>query len=220
MRKTVFFIAALFVLACLSLTKAYAQTSRLYFSGYMGLNTHNQESFSESTVPTGGSLKVQNAFSFAGALGLRLTSQLRVEGEVSYRKADMDRIDFNAGGGDFELGGDLKTWLVMLNGYYDFDFEWDHIEPFISAGIGLARHNGNIAPAGGPAPGGSGDDFGFAWQAGGGLKYRMNPGLAFTGGYRYLSTSDISLGSYDFGYSSHEIRLGVEYDLPVNMFLK
>lgn len=197
-----------------------AQTSRLYFAGYMGLNTFDQEGFSESTTANAGNLKFQNAVSFAGSLGLRLTSQLRVEGEVSYRSSDMDRIDFGGGAGSFELAGDLKTWLLMLNGYYDFDFEWDHLEPFVSAGIGVARHNGSVAPTGGPAPGSSGDDISFAWQVGSGLKYRMNPDLAFTGGYRYLSTGDIQIGSYEFGYSSHEIRLGIEYDLPVDLFMK
>lgn len=207
------------LLACLLAVPdaVLAQSSRLYFAGYMGLNTNNESAFEETSIPRRGDFKYDNTLSFAGAMGIRLTKQFRVEGEVSYRKTDFDRVNFT-NAGPFGLGGDLSTWLYMINAYYDFDFEWEHIQPFVSAGVGIAHHNGAIDDTSGLAVDASDSSLGFAWQVGGGLKYRMNDDLALTGGYRFLGSSDVQLDNYDFEYRSHEVRFGLEYDIPVDLF--
>lgn len=194
-----------------------AQASRLYFAGYMGLNTNDDSAFEQTTIPRSGSFQYDNALSYAGALGLRLTKQFRAEAEISYRKTDFDRVHF-AGAGNFNMGGDLGTWLYMVNGYYDFDLEWEHIQPYVSAGIGVAYHTGEIDDTSGLGIDAADSSIGFAWQVGGGLKYRMNDDLAFTGGYRWLSTTDAQFDNYDFEYGGHEIRFGLEYDIPVDLF--
>ncbi len=196
---------------------AGAQSSRLYFAGYLGLNTFTESNFSETTTNSDGDIEYKNAVSLAGALGLRLTPQWRVEGEISRRNADADRIDF-AAGGSFELGGNLESWLYMLNLYYDFDWEWQNIRPFLTAGIGLASHEAQIDTPAGGVPAATDDSLGFAWALGGGLKYRVNPDVAITGNYRYVGTSDIEVDSYDVEYSNHEMRIGIEYDLPMDWF--
>lgn len=216
MTRTVFFIFFAVFLCLVSVaTTAKAQSSRLYFAGYLGLNTHGDNEFDESSVPVSGDLEMKNAFSLAGALGLRINNNMRFEGEISYRNADMDRVDFDQGG-SFKLGGDLTTWLYMVNFYYDFDFEWQYIRPFVTAGVGVAFHDGNIDDVSGLALDTSDDSLDFAWQVGGGLKYRVRDNMAFTGNYRYLDTTDIGLKSYEIDYGSHEFRLGVEYDIPTD----
>lgn len=210
--------ATVFSALCAASAPASAQSSRLYFAGYMGLNANFESSFSDSRTNRSGDLKSSNAPSFAGALGLRVNRQVRVEGEISYRNTDFSHIQFN-GGNEYNLGGNLKTWLFMVNGYYDFDLQWDKITPYVSGGLGLAYHDGAVAD-GSPAHSDSvGSDIGFAWQVGTGLKYRQSDHLAFTGGYRYIGGSNVSLGTYDLNYSAHEFRLGLEYDIPVD-FLK
>lgn len=191
-----------------------AQASRLYFASYLGLNTNSASDFKESTSGRSGDFQYDNSLSFAGAIGLRLNKQLRVEGEISYRTTDFDRINLS-GPGSFKMGGDLSTWLYMANAYYDFDLEWKHITPFVTAGIGVAHHNGTIDDSSGFVPDASDSSYALAWQLGGGLKYRLNDGLAFTGGYRYVGTTDIDFDSYKFEYGSHEWRVGLEWDLPV-----
>ena len=42
--------------------------------------------------------------------------------------------------------------------------------------------------------------------------------VALTGGYRFLGSSDAQLDNYDFEYRSHEVRFGLEYDIPVDLF--
>src|SRR5688572_5905126 len=124
---------------CLAAAAAQAASGRLYFAGYLGLNTYSDAEFSESSAPASGEIELKNAISFGGALGLRLAPQWRVEAEASYRSGDLDRINID-GAGSFKLGGDLDTWLWMLNLYYDFDFEWDFLQPYVTAGVGLAGH--------------------------------------------------------------------------------
>ena len=195
-------------------TPANAQTSRLYFAGYLGLNTSNDQYFSESSSSTSGDIEMKNTLLYAGALGIRLSRQFRLEGELSYRKTDMDRITFSDGG-DFELGGELRTWLALANLYYDFDVNWKNIQPFVGIGLGFGWHNGEVYDLSGLAANVSEDSNGIAWQVGGGFKYRVNPDLAFTSAYRYIDSTDLTFKSYDWDYGSHEFLIGLEYDLPI-----
>ena len=192
--------------------QAQAQTSRLYFGGYMGLLTFNDQDFTESSAPASGALELKNGYSLTGALGLRLSRELRVEAELSYGKTDFDRIQYVPTGASGELGGELITWGTMLNAYYDFDVPWK-IQPFVGAGAGFTWHTGEISDGAGIAVDVSEKDFAFAWQVGGGLKYRVAPDLAFSGSYRYSDSMDLQVGSYEIDYGAHEFRIGLEYDL-------
>jgi len=184
-------------------------------AGYLGLNTFGSQKFSESSTSSNGDVNFGNATSFGGALGLRITPQLRVEGEVSYRRSDPGTLHVN-GGADLNANGALKTWMFMANAYYDFDVSWKNFQPYVGAGVGLASHHLNLAYPG--LASGSGDTLALAYQLGGGLKYRLSPESALTGSYRYVGSSDIDADTYTMEYSSHEWRLGIEYDLPVSTF--
>ena len=88
-RKTLGFLA--FTLALIaSVPHAHAQTSRMYLSGYMGLNTFSSREFSHPT--DNGAVEISNSVGFAGALGLRLTPNIRVEGEIAYNRSDFSNI--------------------------------------------------------------------------------------------------------------------------------
>ncbi len=191
---------------------ARAQTTRLYIASYMGLNLYNGQNFREDTTGASGTINYKNAVSFAGALGLRLNRNVRVEAEVSYRNATVDSAD--VGGATARIGGRDRTTLAMANLYYDFDLNWKNITPFVTAGLGVAAHDLAIDPAAG-LPSATGRSIGFAYQAGAGLMYRVSPAMAFTGDYKYLTTSDVDISNYKAGYHSHEFRLGLQYDLPV-----
>ncbi|MCF8495340.1 MAG: outer membrane beta-barrel protein [Alphaproteobacteria bacterium] len=202
------------LLLCLTTAQpAEAQTSRLYFAGYMGLNTFSDMEFQDNATPSSGNLSADNATSFGGALGIRLSSQTRFEAEISYRSGPFSHIDIN-GGVSRGVGGELKSTMGLLNVFYDFDVPWA-LQPFVGVGIGLARHEGQINGTGGLAANARDETLSLLWQAGGGLKYRINPDMAFTGGYRYLDSPDPRIGAYEIDYNSHEFRVGLEYDLPV-----
>lgn len=192
---------------------AQAQSSRVYFAGYLGLNTFTESEFSESTTLEKGDIELDNAFSLAGAIGLRLTPQWRIEAEVSRRSAHLDRIDYS--GGTSKIGGDVTTWLYMFNLYYDINWDWKNFQPFLTAGLGFADHEAQITDTAGIVPVATNDSEGFAYSVGGGLKYRVNPEVAITSNYRYIGTNDLEVDSYDLEYTTHEWRMGLEYDLPV-----
>jgi len=194
-----------------------AQTSRLYFAGYMGLNTYGDNSLTESGSGIAGDIEFDNTLSFAGALGLRITKQIRAEAEISHRKADLNTFDIQ-GGASVRNGGDVTSLIYMLNLMYDFDLDWRNFQPFVSAGFGFASHEAHIIDASGFAPDATDDSMSLAWSLGGGLKYRISDNTAFTGNYRYLGTQDIQIDTYDMEYSSHEFRVGLEYDIPVRDF--
>ncbi|MCB9990126.1 MAG: porin family protein [Rhodospirillales bacterium] len=210
-------LALTLVCAVVAATAAHAQSSRLYLAGYMGLNTSGDHDFSEGTMSQEGEIKNKNTFTLAGALGVRLTPQWRLEAEISHRSAEMDRVNFrNATANTFKLGGETQTWLYMMNLYYDIDWTWKNFQPFLTAGLGLASHETQIYDTSGLLPNATDDSLGFAWSLGGGLKYRLNPDTALTTNYRYIGANDLEVDSYDVEYSSHEFRLGIEYDLPTN----
>jgi opacity protein-like surface antigen len=206
--------AALF--ASIGAARADEPSSRLYLAGYMGFNTFPDSDFTESSTPASGTLTHKNTVTFGAALGLRIDQRWRVETELSYHKADIDKM--NIGGGSFKTGGELTTWLWMVNGYYDFDFEWSYLHPYLMAGVGLADISGSVNDTSTLAVDATGDTLGFAWQAGGGVKVPISDDLSISTDYRYISTSDAEFQGYTIENSAHELRVGIVYDIPASAF--
>ncbi|NCC21286.1 MAG: porin family protein [Alphaproteobacteria bacterium] len=208
----IFPFAATCAFALLPLSDAQAKMSRLYMAGYMGLNVYPVLDISDGRASASGELEVKNSLAFAGALGLRLTKKVSVEAEVGYASADMDSLEI-AAGGENKIGGQLRTTTVLLTGIYNFDEYWERLNPFVTGGIGFAFHDGKIEDPSGAATNVSDSDIGLAWTMGGGMRYRVRDGFAFTGAYRYVGSTDIGLESTDVEYGAHEFRVGVQYDL-------
>lgn len=207
-----FFVLCAFGLG-LSAPTASAQVSRLYFAGYLGLNSINDANFSHSAPSANGDFKFGNGTSFAGALGMRLTRNLRLEGEYSYSKSDLSSMNVS-GSGQFNIGGEFSRKIAFANIYYDFDLPWK-IQPFIGGGLGYGWHSGEINDTSATLGNASADDSGLMWNLGGGIKYRPREDMAFTGGYRFIDSVDLDFGSYKTEYDAHEFRIGLEWDLPV-----
>lgn len=207
--KFAFLTCALITFAAQS---ANAQTSRVYFAGYLGLNTYNDQEFSEGSTNNVGDFEIDSAPSFAGALGIRLSRQVRFETELSYRNADFSSVDI-AGQGGFGAGGEIDSTILMASLFYDFDVPWK-VQPYIGGGLGYGWHGGQIEDGSGLLPNGDIDDADFIWNAALGFKYRPRSDFAFNVGYRYLDSFDLSVDDYELDYLSHEFRLGFEWDLP------
>lgn len=197
------------------ISSAQAQSSRMYAAGYMGLNTMSSQEFSHPT--RNGTIDFKNGGSFAGALGLRLSPNVRVEAEISYTRNDLSSMTLDNGTAG-AVGKHLKTWLYMAHGYYDFNMNWRNITPFVSGGLGLAMHDAGIAGAPGGLGPASDTSYELAYSLGAGLKYQLKPGMALTGGYRYVGSTSLGIGDYDIDYNAHEFRAGLQYDLPVDLF--
>ncbi len=215
-KKHFFSIIVLCVAFIMSLVvSAQAQTSRLYLAGYLGLNVSDDQEFTDSGTGNTGNFQLSNSESFAGALGMRLSPQMRLEAEFSYRKADISDANI-AGAGTLTVGDHLKSTILFANAYYDFDVPWT-IQPYVGGGLGYAWHEGQISDASSTISSISSEDTSFVWNIAAGAKYRPRTDLAFTAGWRYIdSFTDLELGPQEIDYDTHEFRIGMEWDLPIN----
>jgi opacity protein-like surface antigen len=210
--KYISFLLSLLCVFGFASLEAKAQTSRIYFAGYMGLTSFGSVDFTDHTTPVTGSFEPENAVNFAGALGLRFSENLRLEAELSHRGTDFDTADIS-GTGATVVDGDLQSTVLLLNTYYDFDIRDWRTQPYLTAGIGVGRHNGQLTDPGAFTTNVNDTAYGFMWNVGAGVKYRVRDNFAWTAGYRYLDGTSIALGNTEIDASNHEIRLGLEWDL-------
>lgn len=179
-----------------------------YISGGVGITSTNDADFTDTGIT--GDFDLDNSVNFAGALGLHLTKNIRTEIELSYRKADLDQVAVdNVGSAD--VSGDLSTFAGLLNVYYDFMAD-SALSPYVSAGIGFARHDSSIDAVGSISfTAVEEDDTVFAYQLGAGASYDVADNTSLYGGYRYFGSSDPEFDTMEAEYGAHEFRVGVRY---------
>lgn len=178
-----------------------------YISVHTGYAAHGSADTSLPGDPASGTLDLDGNVSFSAAAGLKLRKYIRVEGEVSYRRPDAD--DAVIGAAPAAANGDITTWALMLNTYYDFR-PGKKLNPYVSAGIGAAHHSGDLSIAGTRA---DDTDTTFAWAAGAGVSYAVSDRLRVTGGYRYFDTGNPDFGSIRTEVKAHEFRIGLTWKL-------
>ncbi|MBV8737073.1 MAG: OmpA family protein [Alphaproteobacteria bacterium] len=134
----------------------------------------------------------------------------RFEEEYSYRNNTVSGV---SGSASFSSpSGSSHSNAIMTNAIYDFTLGWP-ITPHIGGGIGavdvfrglggtatvtanqpVPTAGGRIIPAGQPitftSPALSGSKWGFGYQGIAGIRYLINPALAFDLDYRYFATTN------------------------------
>ena len=113
-----------------------------------------------------------------------------------------------------KVGGDRNAYAFMTNAIYDFNVGWP-VTPHIGAGIGaVILHDGvTIQPGSTLFPPGvhlaSSSQTEFGYQGIAGIRYNINPALAFDLDYRYLATDGATFksgaGKYRSGYSTNNL---------------
>lgn len=180
----------------------------LYLSLGAGITHANDSDWDSAGLS--GTIDIDNAANFSLAFGGGVARNVRTEVELAYRNANLSEISID-GGGSASLDGELKTWTLLVNGYYDF-MEGQKFRPYLSAGLGAARHEGDISAVGGiGTPGADGSDTVFAYQVGAGAGYALTDKTSLWGGYRYLGTSDPDFDGLSAEYHAHEFRAGVKF---------
>lgn len=208
------FLPLLTIFAILVLTPLCAHAAkRIYFAGYAGLTAFPDERFNEEPAGLSGDLGVDEGTDFAGAIGFKLTPQLRVEGEFSYLNSDFNTI-YADGFGAFDMNGSLESKMAMLNLYYDFDFNYKKMRPFVGAGIGYAWHDVSIDDVIGLPINTSDSTSGYIWQVGGGVRYPLAKDVSLIAAMRYIDGQDLELDGLTVDYGAKEARIGISWDLP------
>ncbi|MFZ5533268.1 MAG: outer membrane protein [Pseudomonadota bacterium] len=167
-------------------------------------------------VPAGGNVisKFEDGYGVGVALGMKLPSRFRVEGELLWQENDIDSgrlgpVQLAVLGG---LNGDVGVWGGMVNGYYDF-LEGPLV-PFIGVGVGYTQVDakvnlGDISVI-------DDDDTVLAYQGILGVSYDFMPNLQGVLAYRYLSLDDPQFkdqagGKVDMEYDSQSVDVGLRY---------
>ena len=139
----------------------------------------------------------------------------RLEEEFNFRQNGIDGATVY--GFHKAVDGNRTGYALMTNAIYDFNLGWP-VTPHLGVGIGAVElHDGWSVPGGGTFA--SSDSWQFGYQAIAGVRYNINPALAFDLDYRYLGTTDPSFkfggsgaqnagiagASYTSGYSTHSL---------------
>lgn len=183
-------------------------------------------------TPTDGTalgLPFSQSFDSGFNVGLRAGYEwgpLRIEEEFSFRQNRLTGI--NAGGVGLAANGNRNAYAFMTNLIYDFNLGWP-ITPHIGGGIGavLLRDGWGIPNQGTFA---ASSTWQLGYQGIAGIRYNINPALAFDIDYRYLGTTDptfafsgggataagIAGSSYTSSYSTHSVlaSLMVRFGAP------
>jgi len=172
------------------------------------------------------SSSAKTGYAYRAAVGVYRAPQVRVEGEVGYRRAGLDKLSLNNDGGlgaasgaaplsgSVAASGHVTAISAMLNAFYDYDTgsAW---RPYIDAGIGAARLSmKNVAAAGVPVV--NAFDNVFAYQLGLGIGYEVTKSLTLALDYRYFTTLDPTFrdaagNSFNSEFTSHNLSLGIRY---------
>jgi OOP family OmpA-OmpF porin len=194
-----------------------------YFGGSVGWTSLEDQS-GPLARNIGGTIRVRQTFDEGFNVGARAGYEWgpwRFEEEFRFLTNGLDRLTIGApGSGPWLPGtssavqGDRTAYAFMSNAIYDFTVGWP-VTPHLGAGIGpvilhdsvSARNGSAIKLTGGRFSSSSTTEFGY--QAIAGIRYNVNPALAFDLDYRYLATTDPSFGSiigrYRSGYSTHNL---------------
>jgi len=191
--------------------------------GWTWLNNETLHPSGTFSNVLGGRSKKEN-FSSGPAVGIRAGYEWgpwRLEEEFAYRQNGINSI------GGFSVQGNRNSYAFMTNGMYDLSgVSWFNfglpIAPYIGAGIGaVILHEGwSVGPLGttGLAAAASGTwasntQTEFGYQGIAGVRYNINPSLAFDIDYRYFATTQAKFninkarggGSYTSDHSSNNV---------------
>ena len=145
-------------------------------------------------------IDTDTGYALGAAAGYKM-GKYRVEGEVGYQKNNVDECESSCR----RTSGDIKAYSFLINGYYDF-FTKSGFTPFLSAGIGVAKVDGDVNRIAHV------EDTAVAYQVGAGVAYAINKDLAVDLKYRYMDTvDDFGFGNTDPEFSTHNVLLGLRY---------
>jgi outer membrane protein OmpA-like peptidoglycan-associated protein len=185
--------------------------------------------FSYGSSPAGGSLRLDQNGGFVGqaSVGYGFGNGIRMELEGDFLQNGLSKVT----GTYFPTmsGGNVRTWGLMANAYYDFDVGVPWVTPYVGAGAGYQwTHLNNVTSvqAGGPFSFSSGDTAGrFAYQGIVGAAFPISslpmmggvnlPGLFLTTEYRFMDVT--AGGKYNAAtnvggtYSTSTLKLAGQY---------
>jgi OmpA-OmpF porin, OOP family len=231
MKKRILLGASVAIAMAFSWAEAQAQLTLMpsgpgaYYFGIEGGWTNLQD----STLHAGAGLrsatqKYDNGYNIGARTGYEW-GPWRLEEEFNFATNQLTGLSAGALG-SLAVTGQRNRYALMTNLIYDVQLGWI-VTPHLGFGIGAVNQHDAIAlkPPGSPLIGGttiaSSNTWEFGYQAIAGLRYNINPSLAFDLDYRYLATTDPTFKAiggfkYSSSYSTHNViaSLSVRFGAP------
>lgn len=188
-----------------------------YFSGFLGFNQT-----SDATIETTDFVfnDVQNhkidfdPGIYIGGTGGYDFGMLRLEGELSYRNADMDRLTSSTGTIYRSVDRNLGMLTGMFNAYFDLENP-SPVTPYWGAGIGVVAMNldEDFNDNNGDPIFYEDTESTYAFQAAAGLEFSITPRFSMDLGYRYFKTGTATFDKFAdlenrIKVESHNVALG------------
>jgi len=192
-----------------------------YFGGEGGWTSLESPQTGRIATPIG-SFPISQRFDDGFNVGARAGYEwgpLRFEEEFRYQQNGISGARI-AGLPIPGVSGNRNAYAIMTNAIYDFTFGWP-ITPHVGVGVGAVElHDGwGVKGIGTIA---SSNTWEFGYQGIAGVRYNINPSLAFDIDYRYLATTDPTFHTkpfglaYTSGYSTHNVvaSLSLRFGAP------
>jgi opacity protein-like surface antigen len=224
MKTYLIVISTLLLFAVPSLSSAAAGRPGPYVSGFLG-TSFAKDSSVNSTDSSGFSFNDQVSFDpgiYVGGTGGYDFGFLRLEGELSYRNANIESITDSTGYRFRNVDGDLGVFATMFNVFFDIHNS-SRVTPYLGGGIGFATlHLSDTSGFDTRAPAGrvllydDSNDTVFASQIGAGLDVAINSRYSLDIGYRYFITEKANLDSNyastnSLRFESHNAMVGFKF---------
>ena len=204
MKKLILTLFALAIMAAPAVSSASPNRVGPYISGFIGVTIPADADagfFNEE-------IEFDPGFNVGGTAGMDYGT-LRVEGEISYKEADVDSITDRGTGETFRgIEGGIEATAFMVNLFVDLHSPGP-ITPYFGGGVGFAAlHQSETF-----------DDLGtfyfaddemvFAYQAGAGLEIALNRQVSLDLAYRFFRTSEATFTDTEMEFESHNATVGL-----------
>ena len=139
----------------------------------------------------GSSFDFDDDWMVSGGIGYGFSNGFRAEGELSYRKNDLD----------VPTNNETTATSLMANLYYDFN-RGGRWQPYVGIGAGYTQVDIE----------GSDDDSSWAWQAMAGIGYELNDRTTLDVGYRFFRADDLEFTGTDVEYEHQAVTVGIRWE--------
>jgi len=219
MRTYLILIIALTIFSVPSISTAANGRPGPYFSAFLG------SSFAKDATITGYEFGTPysdrasfDAGIYTGATGGYDFGFLRLEGELSYRYAELDTVTFSNGTPLHNVDGELGALATMFNVFFDMHNN-SRVTPYLGGGLGFASlHLSDTTAYNGGTKVFLYDDSNdtvLAAQVGGGMDIALNSRYSLDIGYRYFITDKAQFDgngiSSNMRLESHNAMVGFKF---------
>lgn len=218
-------LVTILVFSIPSLSAAASGRPGPYFFGFLGISNFKDTTASSYDYQYGSSFSEKiklNPGIYAGAAGGYDFGFVRIEGEFSFRNAEIDTITSQTDSYFIHnVDGNVGAYSSMINVFFDLRNS-SRFTPYLGGGIGAAtlylsdtygyvtkNNSTHYQPLYLES-----DDTVFAYQLGGGVNIALNNRFSLDVGYRYFKTDEAHLDSYydttsGLRFESHNAMVGL-----------